>query len=54
MMPHHMIHVQVAPGESDQVRHLVKDGMEAAGGGLTVPLDVNMLEGADWAEASKQ
>ena len=41
---------QVAPGEREAVRGLVKRVMEGAGGGLiSVPLTIDISEGSSWA-----
>ena len=43
--------VQVAPGESWEVRELVVRCMEGAGGeSVSVPLRVDVHEGASWGE----
>ena len=50
---HDELLLEVAPGEGKSMLELVSGRMIDAGEGLTVPLEVNMLEGRTWAEASK-
>ena len=50
---HDELLLEVAPDEGPIIRLLVPTLMAAAGMDLRVPLEVNMLEGRTWAEASK-